>query len=65
MSGSKNAYCRRSSIHQQKTWGDKSERQLIENRYSPYVPRVFVGLAVITRQSNKTTHPRRGALFLA
>lgn len=25
-------------FHQERIWRDKSERQLIENRYSPYVP---------------------------
>lgn len=33
--GSNNAYCRRSSNHRQRILGDQSERQLIENRYSP------------------------------
>jgi hypothetical protein len=45
LSGSNAAYCRRSSIHQQNIWGDKSKRQLIENRYSPYVPKAEVAVS--------------------
>jgi hypothetical protein len=38
LSGSNNAYCRRSSIYEQTIRDDKFERPVIENRYSHFVP---------------------------
>jgi len=53
LSGSNDAYCRLSSTRQQQIGGGKSERQLIDNRHSPYRPKAAIAVSLIDTRNDE------------